>query len=86
MKQRERKNAKTQTGPKARGSIKAPVIMCMEWRRKEDVDKKDEVPNSTVHRQATCHAEERQQKTTGEKKGKGLISGATNEVQGKYDE
>lgn len=41
-------------------------------------------PNSTIHREATCHAEERKQKTTGEKKGKGLISGLTNVIQGKY--
>lgn len=50
------------------------------------MDKKDEIPDSTIHREATCHAEERKQKTTGEKKGKGLISGATNVVQGKYDD
>lgn len=48
------------------------------------MDKKDEIPNSTIHREATCQAEERKQKTTGEKKGKGLISGATNVVQGYY--
>lgn len=47
------------------------------------MDKKDEIPNS-IHREATCHAEERKQKTTGEKKGKELISGATKVVQGKY--
>ncbi len=70
--------------------------MYVEWRRErqklkapksnraEDMDKKDEIPNSTIHREATCHAEEIKQKTTGEKKGNGLISRATNVVQGKY--
>ena len=47
------------------------------------MDKKDEIPNSTIHREATCHAEERK-RTTGEKKGKELISGATKVAQGKY--
>lgn len=52
--------------------------------RAEDVDKKDEIQNSSIHGEATCHAKERKQKTTGEKKGKGLISGATSVAQGKY--
>lgn len=52
--------------------------------RADDVDKKDEISNRTIHKKATCYAEERKQKTTGEKKDKGLISRITNAVQGKY--
>lgn len=48
------------------------------------MDKKDEISNRTIHKKATCYAEERKQKTTGEKKDKGLISRITNAVQGKY--
>lgn len=35
--------------------------------RAEDVDKEDEVPNSTIQREATCHVEERKTKDDGRK-------------------
>ena len=82
----KREQEKTRTTITA---IKAPVITCVGWRREmKGITKERSMWTKKMRFQTAAYiekqhvnAEERKQQTTGEKKGKGLISGAT---QGQY--